>query len=183
MNVQDLDNEVKAIMTLVGFHDKPRAYLAAFLRPEHFSDPRTVETYTRIMAMVKSRNEMPTYDTMQHDTLLSQESRELLDSTSYPAVKTEGDAEQLHCALETMRKSRVVMEGLSATYELMSGDQIDPEEAFALLENTLLEARTDQSDETLEMGADGNFLEATAALLSRKKPDTCLLYTSPSPRD
>lgn len=172
MNIQDLDNEVKAIMTLVGFHDKPRAYLAAFLRPEHFSDPRCTEIYTRIMAMVKSRNEMPTYDTMQHDTLLSQESRELLDSTSYPAVKTEGDAEQLHFSLETMRKSRVVMGGLSATAELMSGEQVDPEEAFSILEKTLLEARSDQSDETLEIGADGNFLEATAALLNRKKPST-----------
>ena len=172
MNVQDLDNEVKAIMTLIGFHDKPRAYLAAFLRPEHFSDARTEETYTRIMAMVKSRNEMPTYDTMQHDTLLSKESRELLDSKAYPAVKTEGDAEQLHHALETMRKCRVIMEGLSETYEFMSDDNVDPEDAFAIMEQMLLKARTDQSDETLEIGADGNFLEATAALLSRKKPDT-----------
>lgn len=172
MNVQDLDNEVKALMTLVGFHDKPRAYLAAFLRLEHFSDARTIETYTRIMAMVKSRKEMPTYDTMQHDTLLSQEARELLDPVTYPAVKTDGDAEQLHASLETMRKCRVIMEGLDDTFSFMKDDNVDPEDAFTILEQCLLKARTDQSDETLSMGADGNFLEATALLLSRKKPNT-----------
>jgi RecA/RadA recombinase len=172
MNVQDFDNEVKAIMTLIGFHDKPRAYLAAFLRPDHFSDPRTVAMYTRIMAMVKSRNEMPTFETMQHDTLLSDEARELLDSSAYPPAKTEGDAEQLHFALETMRKSRVIMEGLGAAFDYMGQDNIDPEDAFPILEKMLLDARTDQSDETLECGADGNFIEATLALLRRKKPDT-----------
>lgn len=172
MNVQDLDNEVKALMTLIGFRDKPRTYLAAFLRPDHFNDARTVETYTRIMAMVKSRKEMPTYDTMQHDTLLSQEARELLDPVTYPAVKTEGDAEQLHHALETMRKCRVIMEGLSDTFSFMKDDNVDPEDAFTILEQCLLKARTDQSDETLSMGADGNFLEATALLLDRKKPNT-----------
>ena len=172
MNVQNFDNEMRAIMTLIGFHDKPRVYLAAFLRPDHFSDARSVEIYTRIMAMVKSRNEMPTYDTMQHDTLLSQESREVLDSTTYPAAKTEGDAEQLHFSLEMVRKNRVIMDGLSETFELMKDDNVDPEDAFTLLEQMLLKARTDQSDETLEIGADGNFLEATAALLSRKKPST-----------
>jgi replicative DNA helicase len=172
MKVQDLDNEAIAIMTLVGFSDKPKAVLAAKLRAEHFSEPRCVETYTRIMSMAKSRHELPTYDTLQHDSLLSKEARELLDSTVYPAAKTAGDAEQLVSALEVMRQSRVLMEGISEMTELMKDEQADPNDAFSILETTLLDARTDASDETLSMGMDGNFREAVAHMLSQKKPHT-----------
>lgn len=172
MKVQDLDNEAKAIMTLVGFADKPKAILAGTLRADHFSEPRCVELHTRIMAMAKGREHLPTYDTLQHDTLLSEESRALLDNQSYPPVKTAGDAEQLIAALELHRKARVFMNGLAKATDMMTDDQADPDEAFHVLEEILHEGRSEAADEVLSIGPDGNYLEAVAELLTRKKPDT-----------
>jgi replicative DNA helicase len=172
MKIQDIDNEMVAIMTLLGFEDKPKAVLAATLRADHFSEPRCVSMYTRIMAMSRSRHEMPSYDVMQHDTLLPAEARELLDSTTYPPAKTAGDAEQVLFALEQMRQSRVVYNGIAEASALLNEDAIDITDAFSILENTLRDARTDQSDETLSMGLGGNFLEAVAEMLNRKEPNT-----------
>lgn len=172
MNVQDLDNEMRAIMTILGFSDKPKAFLAGTVRHDHFSDPRALSIYTRIMAMAKSRKQLPSYDVMQIDTLLPEDSRDLLDPVTYPPVKTEGDAEQLVAALEQMRQCRVLMSGLGEFSTLMAESEVDPQDAFGILEGMLRDSRTDESDETLSMGMDGNFLEAVAAMLNRKKPNT-----------
>jgi replicative DNA helicase len=172
MNIQDLPNEVMAVMTLLGSSDKARGLLAATLRLEHFHDSRAKEIYTRIMAMAKRRKELPGWDTMQHDTLLTPEARQLLDSSSYPPAKTEGDAEQILEILEKMRQGRVILATYDAVMDVMKEETADPIDAFTLIEQGLREARTDQSDETLAIGMDGNFLPAVAALLNRKRPDT-----------
>jgi replicative DNA helicase len=172
MNVQDLDNEMRALMTILGFSDKPKALLAATVRADHFSDPRAVLIYTRIMSMAKSRKELPSFDTLQIDQILPDDAKTLLDPVTYPPVKTAGDAEQLVCALEQMRQCRVLMAGLTEFSTLMSEPEVDPPDAFGILEKMLHDARTDESDETLSMGMDGNFLEAVAAMLNRKRPAT-----------
>ncbi|RLB65589.1 MAG: hypothetical protein DRH08_07755, partial [Deltaproteobacteria bacterium] len=172
MNIQDLANESIAILSLLGSHKEVTGLLAATLRPDHFHDPRTKEIYTRIMAMAKRRHELPGWDVMQHDTLLSSEARELLDTSSYPPAKTEGDAEQILEVLEKMRQGRVILSTYDAVMDLMKEETADPVDAFAVMEAGLMDARTDQTDETLSVAMDGNFLEAVKALLDRKKPDT-----------
>lgn len=172
MNSQDFANEVMAVLSLLGSHKKVTGLLAATLRSEHFHDPRTKDIYTRIMAMAKRRHELPGWDVMQHDTLLSSEAREILDKESYPPAKTVGDAEQIIEVLEKMRQSRVIISTYDAVMELMKEDTVDPVDAFSIMEDGLRDARTDQKDETLSVAMGGNFLEAVKALLDRKKPDT-----------
>jgi replicative DNA helicase len=172
MNYQDLPNEMMAVMTLLGSHDKAKALLAATLRPDHFSDPRPKEIYTRIMAMAKRRHELPGWDVMQYDTLLPAEARELLDKQSYPPARSEGDAEQILEILEKMRQNRVIVATYDSVMDLMKTDTADPVDAFTIIEEGLMDARTDQSDETLSVAMDGNFLDAVRVMLERKTPDT-----------
>jgi replicative DNA helicase len=172
MKSQDLANEVMAVMTLIGTQGKPQALLATSLRVEHFYDIRTKELYSRIMALAKSRKELPTYKVLQHDTTLTEEAKQLLDADSYPAAQTEGDAEQITSVLEKLRKCRIILDSYDSAMEKMKPDEADPDDALYVIEQGLLDARTYEADETLSISPEGNFLESVTDLLGRQKPSS-----------
>ncbi|GAF80430.1 unnamed protein product, partial [marine sediment metagenome] len=171
--LRDLPNEIMAIMTLADetAHDA-RAYLAVNLRRDHFFDPRTTEIHRLIMALAKRRKNLPSWKTLKAASQLSAEAKELLDEESYPPVKTEGDAEQIISVLERLRQGRVIITMYDATMDKMQAEDADPQEAFTIIEQGLLDARAFSSDEALRVSPNGNLAEALEALLERKSPST-----------
>ena len=173
MILRDLTNETMAIMTLADeTSHEARAFLAVNLKRDHFHDPRTAEIHRLIMAMAKRRKNLPSWKTLKAASQLSSEARELLDEDSYPPVKTEGDAEQILSVLEKLRQGRIIISMFNDTMEKMEPEDAEPQEAFAIIEKGLLDARAFSADDALRIGPNGNLEKALEDLLARRTPNT-----------
>ncbi len=173
MILRDLPNEIMAIMTLADeTSHEARAYLAVNLRRDHFFDPRTSEIHRLIMALAKRRKNLPSWKTLKAASQLSGEAKELLDEESYPPVKTEGDAEQIISVLERLRQGRVIIKMYDETMDVMQAEDADPQAAFTLIEQGLLDARAFSADDALRIGPTTDFKDLFEDLINRDKPNT-----------
>lgn len=171
----DLDNEIKAIKTLCGTREKPRAVLLELgLNEEHFHDPRTKETYKCIQALSREYRQVPTYYALSSARQLSSEARELISGTDevHKPAKNVGDAELFFNELDKARKARIVSETEKKVAAILDPEDADPNDCIIVYEKALLELRNVKNDTIIRIGTDSNIMEHVERSLARTSPNT-----------
>ncbi len=174
MNDVNLVNEIKAIKTLCGTLDQPRALLVELgISEEHFDDIRTKDTFKLIQAMSKSMKQIPTWYALSSMPNLSSDARELISGNDdvHPAAKNVGDAELFFNELDRMRKARICSAASKELQAALEPMDANPDDATIIFEKAVLALRNVRTDTTIRIGKDSNVMEHVDRALARTKPN------------
>lgn len=125
------------------------------LSEEHFHLEPTRTAYHRICKLARSGDDMPSWEELLSDPVLSEDFREVLAEEKPKAYKKLSELEKSRNTLEKYRRIRTVYYTAKESIESLSNDTIDIEQVIENMANGISNAHTQTSDieeQTLSFG-------------------------------
>ena len=171
MKLFDGKLELKALRLVFDTEGKKKYKTLASLNEGHFHTESGKEVFNRLCNLVQKDSQIPTFDEMIHDPIISETTR-----AAFKRVKIEDSdirkSERLIGKLDTFRKARALYFISDDLSERLSHDSIDIDELVELVAERMSGIRTENhTNEIFHTGKNNNTITLVKKLLHKETPD------------
>ena len=164
--------EMNALFNICEGAGKIQGHLFASLSEQHFAYAPTRDGYRRALALAQSSGSIPSWDSICHDTSISEENRTILLSYTALLTKSKSKVDELVNQLHMYHKVRAVNSLIESSYEALSGEKCDVDELITNINNGVssISANAKFEDFLFNIGQGNNSTHIVKKLLDDSKP-------------
>ncbi|MFA5670208.1 MAG: DnaB-like helicase C-terminal domain-containing protein [Balneolaceae bacterium] len=171
MKLFDGKLELKALRLVFDTEGKKKYKTLASLKDDHFHTDSGKEVFNRLCTLVQKDSQIPSFDEMVHDPIISETTRSALKR-----IKIEDSdirkSEKLVHKLDTFRKARALYFISDDLSERLSEDKIDIDELVEIVAERMSGIRTNNhTNEIFHTGKNNNTVSLVKKLLHKEQPD------------
>lgn len=171
MKLLSVPYELKALATLTSGNSKVAGRLLAMTDPAHFHYEPVAEAYHRVRSLVKTSGEIPSYQELCVDPVISEENRKLLSKNQEKWIKKPEDLPRLMTVLTKYKKMRGLYFLSEEIDKQLTGEKLDIDVVVEDTANrlTALRTRIDIDNAFVHMGKGNNCTALIKEVLSTEK--------------
>ena len=146
--------ELQVLRTITSTHIKKASKIASKVNEDCFQSRVAKDTYSRIMAIAKSRNIFLTWDELLHDTVLKQSVRKVLNNFKKKPYRKSDEIKRKLKQLNTYRQLRAIYFAANYAMEALDQESADPDIILSKVMDKLNNAKpsTDQTSNMVHIG-------------------------------
>lgn len=172
MKLYDAKLELKALRTICESPAKIKYQTFAQLNETHFYSEAAKESYARISKLARKTAEIPEYESIIHDPVVSETTRAVLKKIKPVSLSDKG-VTKLITTLDKYRKARELYYLSEAINNSLVEDKVDIDNLIDFATEKLSRARSasNRSQEMFHSGAGNNTSKLVKEMLNKKEPD------------
>jgi predicted transcriptional regulator len=146
--------ELAAIKSMTSGNERLANRIFSRVNEDFFSMEHTAEAFRRIQNLARKHGDLPRWNNLMEDMVISQDSRDELDSREVDPVANKREAEDLILGLDKYRKTRSLWRTTRKIQEKLKGESIDLDQLTEEMADVLNSTRgsTDMADHTTLIG-------------------------------
>lgn len=172
MKLLNVTLELKAIRTICSRSPRISGTMLASVDSSFFYYDATNEAFNRIQSLVRASGEIPTYEEICVDPVISENHRQILAKKKKKPAKDKSSVVRLSSKLDSYRKLRGLYFNAEYTLKQLKNDKIDPYKLLEKNTDNLSRIRTKlSSNELTHVGTGNNSSSLVKDYLDDKKPN------------
>lgn len=117
--------EMVALRSITSGDERVASWLLPRINEDHMSYEPTHEAYRRVLALVRKNGQVPNWDGLLEDLVISEDAREELANSRSGVIRTKADAKKLIARLDEYRRARVWMKVSRSIARTLKDDRVD----------------------------------------------------------